>query len=142
MTGVIWLVQMVNYPLYVHVGEKNFSKYQIEHINRITPLVGIPMVIELFSSFFLLTSLPTNLTNQNFSYLILINLVLNILIWLFTVSFSVPTHQNLKDGWDEKLYKKLLESNWARTIAWTLKSVTLALICLELFKNFQEFLAT
>lgn len=130
MTGVIWLVQVINYPLYKYLGVDNFTKYQTEHIARITPVVAPIMIIELFTSLGLISFLPHELAQQNILYPLLINFTLVVLIWLATVSYSVPIHQNLKEGLDQKLYDKLLATNWARTIAWTLRSAILIYLLL------------
>jgi hypothetical protein len=132
MTGVIWLVQVVNYPLYKHLSRDHFKAYQADHISRITPVVGPIMIIELFTSLALISFLPIDLQQHKFLYPLLINFVLVVLIWLATVSYSVPIHQTLKEGWDNALYKKLLQTNWTRTIAWTLRSLVLSYICYEL----------
>lgn len=132
MTGVIWLVQVVNYPLYKHLSKDVFKNYQTDHIARITPVVAPIMIIELFTSLSLISFLPIELAQNKMLYPLLINFVLVVFIWLATVSYSVPTHQNLKEGWDEKLYYKLISSNWARTIAWSLKSIILVYLSYQL----------
>jgi hypothetical protein len=134
MTGVIWLVQVVNYPLYRHVSIDNFTKYQGEHIRRITAVVAPIMIIELFTSLGLISFLPLELAQQNILYPLLINFALVVLIWLATVSYSVPIHQTLKEKWDEKLYTKLLATNWTRTIAWTLRSLILIYLSYKLLE--------
>ena len=137
MTGVIWLVQVVNYPLYRHVGIENFTQYQGEHIRRITAVVGPIMILELFTSLGLISFLPLELAQQNILYPLLINFVLVVLIWLATVSYSVPIHQNLKDSWSQELYLKLLATNWTRTIAWTIRSCMNTLILYQLIIRFE-----
>lgn len=134
MTGVIWLVQVVNYPLYRHVSVENFTQYQTEHIRSITGVVGPVMIIELFTSLGVISFLPVDFTKQNILYPLLINFALVVLIWLATVSYSVPIHQALKENWDEKLYTKLLATNWTRTIAWTLRLLLLAYIIFQIFQ--------
>jgi hypothetical protein len=132
MTGVIWLVQVVNYPLYKYLDEEKFKDYQTDHIARITPVVGPIMIIELFTSLSLISFIPFEMIQAKMLYPLLINFVLVVLIWLATVSYSVPIHQNLKEGWDEKLYTKLLATNWTRTIAWTLRSLILIYLSYQL----------
>ena len=46
MTGVIWIVQSVHYPLFALVGRDGFSEYAREHRRRITVIVGIVMPVE------------------------------------------------------------------------------------------------
>lgn len=132
MTGVIWLVQVVNYPLYKYLHKDEFKDYQTEHIRRITLVVAPIMIIELFTSLSLISFLPIELAQKQILYPLLINFALTVLIWLATVSYSVPIHQNLKEAWDEKLYSKLLSTNWTRTIAWTLRSLILCYLSYQL----------
>jgi hypothetical protein len=42
MTGVVWLVQRVHYPLLAHVAAPRFGG----HARRITPVVGPPMLAQ------------------------------------------------------------------------------------------------
>lgn len=132
MTGVIFTVQLVSYPLYKKINPKDFPSYQSSHIQRITPVVGPVMIVELFSSLFLVTANYSYLSQQEILRPYLIALVLVVLIWLTTLSYSIPLHQNLKTKWDEKLYKKLLETNWTRTVAWLLRCVILSWALLQL----------
>lgn len=135
MTGVIWLVQVVNYPLYKYLSTENFTQYQGEHIRRITRVVAPIMIIELFTSLGLISFLPLELAQQNILYPLLINFALVVLIWLATVSYSVPIHQALKDGFDQKHYNKLLSSNWVRTIAWSLRILFLGYLMLQIYNS-------
>lgn len=135
MTGVIWLVQVVNYPLYKYLSTENFTQYQGEHIRRITRVVAPIMIIELFTSLGLISFLPLELAQQNILYPLLINFSLVVLIWLATVSYSVPIHQALKDGFDQKHYNKLLSSNWVRTIAWSLRLLFLGYLMLQIYNS-------
>lgn len=46
MTGLIWFVQVVHYPLLSRVGEANFVDYEIRHRRLTTWVVALPMLIE------------------------------------------------------------------------------------------------
>lgn len=132
MTGVIWLVQVVNYPLYKYVGAEKFKEYQTDHIRRITPVVAPVMIIEIFTSLALISFLPSELAQKSMLYPLLVNFVLAVIIWLATISYSVPIHQTLKEGWDNELYQKLLATNWTRTIAWSLRFIILIYLSYQL----------
>ena len=43
------------------------------------------------------------------------------LIWLMTWAVQVPAHRRLESGFDPMACRRLVRSNWARTIAWTLR---------------------
>jgi hypothetical protein len=42
-------------------------------------------------------------------------------IWLSTVFLQVPCHNRLVSGFDQATYERLVNSNWIRTIAWSLR---------------------
>jgi hypothetical protein len=50
MTGVIWFVQIVHYPLFSRVGQPGFSEYAREHVRRTGRVVAGPMLVELASA--------------------------------------------------------------------------------------------
>jgi hypothetical protein len=119
MTGLIWLIQVVHYPLFSMVSPENFTEYSTKHANSITPIVAIPMIIELITSFVLLFSLPNWVTNQQAIFLFVIIL----LIFASTFFIQVPLHNTLQLGYNKELISKLVFSNWIRTVLWTAKSV-------------------
>ena len=47
MVGLIWMVQIVHYPLFDDVGQENYLSYQQRHQTNITYIVGPVMLIEL-----------------------------------------------------------------------------------------------
>ena len=50
MTGLIWLIQVVQYPLMGSVGTEQFVSYEQQHCNRITPVVMPLMTVELLTA--------------------------------------------------------------------------------------------
>ncbi|MBR49342.1 MAG: hypothetical protein CL734_03860 [Chloroflexi bacterium] len=118
MVGLIWLIQIVSYPLFRLVEGSEFTKYHHSHVTRITPIVGIVMLVELISAislavFFLdLINIP-----------IIILLLLLGVIWASTLMFQLPYHQKLSKVKDIRIVESLICTNWIRTFAWTLKGV-------------------
>ena len=49
------------------------------------------------------------------------------IVWLSTFVLQVPIHNRLKSGKDERLIRRLVATNWVRTIAWSLKALLLTL---------------
>ena len=47
MVGLIWLVQVVHYPLFAEVGEAEFVRYEQLHSQRISWVVMPVMLVEL-----------------------------------------------------------------------------------------------
>jgi hypothetical protein len=115
MTGLIWIVQLVHYPSFHYVGEDNFKAFQLHHVNSIDKIVIPVMVAELATSFGLAWA-------DGFLSLNAIGFYLVILIWASTGLFSVPAHTKLESSKDDQAIKKLVSTNWFRTILWSLKS--------------------
>jgi hypothetical protein len=125
MTGIIWLVQLVHYPAYHYIAADKFQRYQKFHTKNITKIVLPLMLAELLSAILLaITWWP--------SFHSLANLAIVILIWLATFLISVPIHQKLNLTYDATLIKKLINTNWIRTILWSLRSLAWLIIAKSL----------
>ena len=125
MVGVIRLVQFLNYPLFAKAGS-NFSAYHQYHMKWITVVIAVPMIAEFVTTvamlFYPYPSIPTKL--------IWLGIVLIFVIWLSTIFFSVPVHDQLTLNYSEAHVKRLVDTNWIRTIAWTAR----AILCIYFLK--------
>jgi hypothetical protein len=121
MTGVIWFVQVVHYPLFSHVGQPGFSEYARGHVRRTGWVVAGPMLLELASA---------AAVAWVFGGLAAwIGLILVGVIWMSTWIWQVPAHRRLAAGFDAALHVRLTRTNWVRAVAWTARSViALALV--------------
>ena len=117
MTGVIWLIQLVHYPSFFFVEGTRFREFSILHQNRMGFIVGGPMLVELFTACYSL------FFDQ--SFLIILAMILLAIIWYVTFFVSVPLHSKLSRGWDEVSCKRLVQTNWWRTMGWSLRLVIL-----------------
>jgi hypothetical protein len=54
-----------------------------------------------------------------------IGLGLILLIWFSTLLLQIPAHQRLLEGFDAITYKRLVSSNWIRTVAWSARGLIL-----------------
>ena len=124
MTGVIWLVQLVQYPLLAAVGRDHFHAYHQAHMRRITWIVGPLMLIEAGSAAAL-----TMLTTGGAQALAVVGLALCAGVWASTWLLQVPQHGALeRRGFDADVHARLVRSNWLRTAGWTARAgVALAL---------------
>lgn len=120
MTGLIWLIQVVHYPLMAHVSEASFSTYHAYH-SRLISLIVMPVMLLELISFVLLYVGEVPLRKVD---LVALGMPL-LLIWLTTAFLSVPAHNELTSGFNESAHQKLVNTNWIRTIAWSLKSLYL-----------------
>jgi len=118
LTGLIWTIQVVHYPLFAYVGDRAFAAYHGLHTQRITIVVGLPMVVELALGALLVAFRPTMFP----AVAAWACLSLTALVWLSTFFVSVPLHGRLTDGgYDAVQVVRLVRTNWPRTIAWTMR---------------------
>lgn len=118
MTGVIWLVQWVHYPLFNRVDTDKFRQFIRDHANWITWVVLPPMLIELSTALALLWLQPPGIP----FWMLLTGAFLVVLIWISTFAIQVPQHNRLQQGFDPAAYTRLVQSNWLRTVAWSVRA--------------------
>ena len=118
MFGVILIVQWVHYPLFRHVGAAGYATYQAEHMRRITWIVGPLMGTELVTAGLLAWTPPPPVpASAAWAGLGLVGV-----IWGTTALVQVPLHAALTDGFDPAAHRRLVRSNWVRTVAWGLRA--------------------
>lgn len=121
MTGVIWFVQVVHYPLFASVGEDAFPAYQEHHVRRTGWVVGPPMLLEAMTAAALLVD-PHPDFPLTWAYA---NTALLGVVWISTWLGQVPQHNRLLGGFLPPVHRKLVAGNWIRTVAWSLRSLLL-----------------
>ena len=116
LLGLIWVIQLVHYPMFKFVSFD--IKAFVFHQRRISLLVVPLMLFELFSAIALLI-------NQwsIFPSIVIINMVIIGCIWLHTFLIMVPLHNKLIQEPNNGIIKRLVNQNWVRTIAWSIKSL-------------------
>jgi len=119
MTGLIWFVQVVHYPLFASTGRDEFQAYERRHQALTTWVVAPPMLVELLSSMLLLWFRPPGIS----IWLLLTGAALVALIWVSTALVQVPCHGRLSQNFDLNAHRRLVRTNWVRTIAWTLRGI-------------------
>lgn len=120
MTGVIWFVQVVHYPLMGRVREVQFAAYAVAHQQRTTWVVGPLMILEALTAGALVWMAVSGGGETAWPW---VGLGLLALIWLSTFAVQVPLHARLASGFSEAAWRRLVATNWVRTIAWTARSV-------------------
>ena len=113
MTGAIWIIQIVHYPSFNFVAENQFQPFHHFHSRQITWIVAPTMGIELVSGLMLCYLLQGVWIFQ---------FALILLIWLATFFISVPLHNKLGQKRDEQWIRKLIVTNWLRTLLWSLRT--------------------
>ena len=117
MVGVIWIIQLLHYPSFHFINEKNYIEFQHFHMQRISFIVVPVMLIELASALLIAYFFESSLT------IILLAFVLG--IWAITFIFFTNMHQKLTNGYDHSIVDRLVKINWSRTALWSLRLIIL-----------------
>ncbi|MBT8362641.1 MAG: hypothetical protein HKP41_01035 [Desulfobacterales bacterium] len=113
---LIWLVQLVIYPSFEEIEESRFPQWHKRYTLRISCLV-LPLMLSQVVLF-------GHLIYQNsFNAVSLIQGLLIFSAWVVTFTLSVPCHKKLSKKKDTYQIKRLIASNWLRTVAWTTTSI-------------------
>jgi hypothetical protein len=112
VAGLIWFVQIVHYPMMASFDRQNFVAHEKEHCDR-TGWVVVPLMLgEVFTfALLLLEGLRSNI--------FLLSGLLLAIIWASTFLLQVPLHRALLQGWNAGAHRRLVATNWIRTVAWT-----------------------
>ncbi len=129
MTGIIWFVQIVHYPLFTKIPKEGFTRYEQAHTVRTGWVVAPLMLLELGTALLLLFYRPEGLAKPlSTSPIYLAALGCLILIWLSTFLVQVPLHGVLEKQSDHRAMLLLDRTNWIRTILWSLRLGLLSLL--------------
>lgn len=129
LCGLIWTVQIVNYPLFADVGVETFGGYHQAHLWRMTTVVAIPMILELVTGCLLFLFQPFPIA----IFFLVVGVLLIFIVWLSTIFLQVPRHESLSQGYTDVAQRLLTVSNWIRTVAWSLRGMLLLwILCREL----------
>lgn len=119
MTGVIWIVQLVHYPYFHYSDNQSFADAQKFHTTKISYVVLPAMIIELLASLYLLYQVP-DIISPSTSFILFALLTL---IWISTFFLQVPLHNSLAKEKNSPIIRRLVQTNWIRTLAWSLRSL-------------------
>jgi hypothetical protein len=123
MSGLIWFVQIVHYPLFAEVGQPQLIRYSTLHANRTTWVVFPPMVVELATALAaLLPALRPSFLTQSEAIL---SAALVLCLWASTGLLQVPLHARLANEPSPTVIRSLVRSNWLRTALWTARATLL-----------------
>ena len=125
MVGLIWLIQLVHYPLFAFVGRDAFVSYAAQHVRRITFLVAPIILIELATSIALFSFRPPVVH----MWLVVVGMILVAVVWISTWTMQIPAHEKLAAGFDSPTSLRLVSTNWIRTIAWTFHGIVTGWMC-------------
>ena len=119
MVGLIWVVQVVHYPLFRLVGAAAFPEYELGHTQRMGAVLAVPAVVEVVAAALVLLLLPGDVSRS----LAVAAGALLALVWLLTAAVQVRHHRALAAGFDVAIHRSLVNGNWWRTALWSGRGV-------------------
>ena len=131
LTGLIWFVQIVHYPIFRKVPASHFGAYHAAHTLTTGRVVALPMLIELgIGGWLALQPLPAHLRWTNYAAFGCV-----LLVWAVTFGVAIPLHNRMTaGGYGEAAINSLVAANWARTVGWTTRTALLAYLAYALQK--------
>jgi hypothetical protein len=125
MSGVIWTMQVLNYPLLAQVGREAFTSYETAH-NRRFGLVVFPGVLaSLAAAIGLLATRPRRIPLWAPGC----ELALLVIVIGSTAMLQGRQHAALARGFDPRILRRLVRSNWMRVAAWSAAGVLALWMC-------------
>jgi len=124
MSGLIWFVQIVHYPLFLKIGEADFISYELDHKRYTSWIVGPLMLVEGIAAISILIWRDSGLS----IFWSLLGLFILGFIHLSTILIQVPKHRELSSKFDPKIIQALVKSNWIRTFGWSARSIVATII--------------
>ena len=131
MTGVIWFVQWVHYPLLAKVPVDRAVETAINHQRRTGQVLAIPMAVEGFTTLGLLIIRPESVH----IFWPWFGAVLLAVALGSTVFVSVPLHAKMATNPTADVGQRLVVTNWPRTIAWSLRAVVCSVMILQVLQS-------
>lgn len=125
---LIWLVQLVIYPAFLHFRMNEFLIWHPRYTRRVTFVVMPIMLGQL--GVYLYSSLI------DASWGIWLNLTLILGAWAITFFRAIPLHSALDESSDHRsLSAKLIAVNWWRTLLWSIVWLLSLLVVLGVVPN-------
>lgn len=128
MTGLIWVIQLVHYPIFDAIDQgvdsDGWRRFANRHTTSITYVVGPLMMAEGVTGVWLAASPPDGTSRL----LTLAALALMGVAYGTTAFVSAPLHGRMADTFDPVLHRRLVSTNWIRTAAWTARAALLLAI--------------
>ena len=121
MTGLIWFVQVVHYPLMGGALGDGFAAYHRQHVTRTTRVVAPVMLVELATALALPWLRPVAVP----AWVAWAGLALLLVAWGSTATLQIPRHNALAARYADATHGGLCRTNWIRTIAWSARAVLL-----------------
>jgi hypothetical protein len=129
MAGVLWTMQLLNYPLLALVGTGAFPRYEAAH-NRRFALVVVPGVLAAAAGGIgLAASRPAQIP----PWAPACELALLLAVIISTAALQARQHGALAGGFDQHTLSLLVRSNWIRVAAWSAAGALALWMCHQVF---------
>ena len=129
MAGVLWTMQLLNYPLLALVGNDAFLRYETAH-NRRFALVVVPGVVAAVAGGLgLIAARP----GQVPPWAPACELALLLVVIISTAALQGRQHGALAGGFDQRTLSLLVRSNWIRVAAWSAAGAIALWMCHRVF---------
>jgi hypothetical protein len=126
LTGIIWFVQLVHYPLLGQLGNGT-AAYMQRHMTLATRVIG-----PLIGAETLLAAAVLGFAWQRGAELLpLVGFALVVLILMSTKYLQRPCYKTLCRGPHPQTLRRLIATNWIRTVAWSVRSLLCAAMLLN-----------
>jgi hypothetical protein len=126
MAGIVWFMQVVQFPLFTTVRPRNFLGYGT-HFKFLTAYIMAPM--------FLLEAIGAlGLAIKFYGHhngLLIGNLVLFAIAWGATLLYTLPIQNKLTERYVPARIRSLIHYNWVRTLAWSGKGALAVLLVIK-----------
>lgn len=127
LVGLIWVIQVVHYPSFDAIERERYGAFQQRHMNGMGAVVGLPWLIEGIAVLAVFFTAP----DRTSLVLAGIGGVLEAIVIAVTVLRSIPAHERLTSGYDADAHRRLVQTNWLRTGAWSARGlIAIALVVL------------
>jgi hypothetical protein len=127
MTGIVWFVQIVHYPLFESIPAEGFTRYEQTHTVRTGLVVAPLMILELAAAL----ALPLLGSPIAFNHLYVAASGSLAIIWTSTFLIQVPLHGLLEKRHDKVSIRRLVTTNWIRTLFWSFRLGLLGILLLS-----------
>lgn len=119
LVGLIWVVQVLVYPQFLRVPGEAFKPYHAAHCFRIGIVVAPLMFAEAVTAAWIFW--------EGGGPAFRLSAWLIPVVWLSTALLQAPIHTRLMQGFDQALVRRLILTNWLRTVAWTFRGILVSL---------------